>query len=119
MELFHVSPIDNKDSILKDGLVIGSSNTSSYDDLENIHLTSDYMDLIQSGVYPEILYQSQTIVVFKIGNIDESILENDPEFDEEDFCFIYPEDISPNNLSVECILVHSGWKGTTPLFNKL
>lgn len=116
--LYHVTPRSNEASILSKGLVIGAANTSAYDDLYNIYLTSDYQDLISSGTYPEI-WDHKELVVFKVTDLDQASLIVDPEYEDEDWIFMYKKNIPASKLKVHCYLTKTGQKGTTPVYSEV
>ena len=78
MILYHVTPLQNLDSILTSGLLLDQTPTSLEADILGIYLASDWKELLMSDTYPEINHHLQIAIL----EVDCSGVElfDDPEY---------------------------------------
>ena len=55
MKLYHVTPINNLNSILENGLLLDQPKTSWESDTLGVYLSDDWKELLLSDTYPEIM----------------------------------------------------------------
>lgn len=79
--LYHLTPLGNLDSIHQFGLLAKPpTQTSDQHDPLGVYLSSDWVELLASGTYPEIFdYKSIAILEVDI-HPDNNALEWDPEY---------------------------------------
>lgn len=79
MKLYHVTPINNLNSILENGLLLDQPKTSLESDTLGVYLSDDWKELLLSDTYPEINHHLD-IAVFEIDCSDLDLID-DPEYD--------------------------------------
>lgn len=79
--LYHLTPLENLDSIQQFGLLAKPpTQTSDQHDPLGVYLSSDWVELLASGTYPEI-FDYKSIVVLEVDiPIEHEALEWDPEY---------------------------------------
>lgn len=108
--LYHLTPLENLDSIQQFGLLAKPpTQTSDQHDPLGVYLSSDWVELLASGTYPEI-FDYKSIVVLEVDiPMEHEALEWDPEYPshsmipeyELDFeVRVYPKNIPSSMLSL-------------------
>lgn len=79
--LYHLTPLENLDSIQQFGLLAKPpTQTSDQHDPLGVYLSSDWVELLASGTYPEI-FDYKSIAVLEVDiHPDNNVLEWDPEY---------------------------------------
>ena len=108
MKLYHVTPINNLNSILENGLLLDQPKTSWESDTLGVYLSDDWKELLLSDTYPEIMVHLE-LAVFSVDCEDDSIIP-DPEYapssaigyhGEQDFnSYISKDNITPENITL-------------------
>lgn len=79
--MYHVTPLENLDSILQFGLLASPPNqTSDQHSPLGVYLSSDWVELLASGTYPEI-FEYESIAILEVDiPMEHEALELDPEY---------------------------------------
>ncbi|QSM00771.1 mono-ADP-ribosylating toxin [Yersinia phage YerA41] len=119
--LYHVSPSSNTESILRDGLILNSDNTSVYHELGGIYLTSDPKDLMSSGAIPEF-WDHDKLTIFKI-DVSSYDLVRDPEFDDygndDYYAMVCHSNIDPKHISLFMNVEATERRGTSKYYSEV
>lgn len=96
MIFFHVTPLENLESILENGLQVGVKTTSDQHEPLGVYLSSNWIELLASKTFMEIFRYEQLAILSVQVSMDG--LLQDPEYIVDEECEPFIVRVAPCNI---------------------